>query len=371
MPVPLSARTPESCPHREAGLGGVSRHCGLIDQLLNGGAEIASEVSLDVCQACCRSFEPTVRDWNPVIASLVWSAVDELLTTVDAGRSDEIAHWQALLARAESSLPPVFPEEDDLPAWPQDESDFPRRTVDEVARVLPLPVERVGQVARWAVGVTTAPRRAPTLHPCLRSVIAAGWPSPHLFMDGEVDVPAEFSHLARTLRAPALGARQSYYLAIAELLERHPDAQALLIVQDDAYWPSHLPMREYLERCLWPGSEPGLVSAWCCTDDTAAESGWHLRDRPWRLGAVAFIYSREAAERFVGDPLIQQQCSCHPENPSGGISSLVGDWAARAGVPVYYPTPSLVQHLGEVSTIWENSRAVGVRRASRFIGDEV
>ena len=115
MPIPLSARTPESCPHREASHGGL-HHCGLVDLLLDGGSEIAYEVSLDVCQACCRSFEPTVRDWSPVIASLVWSAVDEILTTVDAGRGDEIAHWQALLARAESSLPPVFPEEDDLPA---------------------------------------------------------------------------------------------------------------------------------------------------------------------------------------------------------------------------------------------------------------
>lgn len=370
MSIGISPRTPETCPHREVGPGGSWRCC-LIAKLLEGEPETASQVSIDICQACCRSFEPSQRDWNPVIASLVWNAVDQVLTTNDSDSCGKVSHWQALLAQAESSLPPVLPDEDDLPSSTSVEGDAIRRTVDEVARVLPLPVERVGQVTHWAVGVTTSPRRAPTLAPCLRSLLAAGWLHPHLFIDGEVEIPPEFSELTRTTRVPAIGARQSYYLVIAELLQRDPDAQAIMVVQDDAYWPSHLPMREYLEQCLWPGSEPGLVSAWCCTDDTADQSGWHLRDRPWKFGAVAFIYSRETAERFVRDPLIQQQCSTRPENQSGGISSLVGDWAARVGVPVYYPTPSLVQHLGDVSTIWENSRAVGVRRASRFLGDEV
>ncbi len=349
----------------------MSVKCRLLADLFVGGPVESSEVSREICVACCRSFEPSPRDFNTVIASLVWSAAEQVLSEIEAGGGEDQIRWQALLAKAESSLPAVLPEEDDLPPAPTTSGrEAVRRTVDEIARVLPLPAERVGQVTHWAIGVTTAPRRSPTLAPCLRSLIDAGWADPHLFIDGEVEIPPEFASLARTIRVPAAGARQSYFLAVVELLQRFPEAQAVMLVQDDAFWPGHLPMREYLEQCFWPGSEPGLVSAWCCTDDTASEAGWHERTSPWKFGAVVFIFSREAAEKFVNDPQMQQACSSRPENHSGGISMLIGDWAARVGVPVHFPTPSLVQHLGEVSTIWENSRAVGVRRASRFLGDE-
>ena len=365
-------RSPESCPYHEAGPGGVSVKCRLLADLLVGGPGESPEVSGEICQACCRSFEPSPRDFNTVIASLVWSAAEQVLSAIEAECGEDKSRWQALLAKAESSLPAVLPDEDDLPLTPTVPGrETAQQTVDGIAQVLPLPVERVGQVTHWAVGVTTAPRRSPTLAPCLRSLIDAGWSQPHLFVDGEVEIPPEFSDLTRTIRLPAAGARQSYFLAITELLQRFPQAQALMLVQDDAYWPGHLPMREYLEQCLWPGTEPGLVSAWCCTDDTASEAGWHRRISPWKFGAVVFIFSRESAIEFVQDPQMQQLCDSRPENHSGGISMLVGNWAARVGVPVHFPTPSLVQHLGDISTIWENSRAVGVRRASRFLGDEV
>lgn len=365
-------RSPETCRHRETGPEHTRSRCRLLSELFAGQSEEATLVSDEICQACCRCFEPTARDFNPVIASLVWNQVDQLLEQQCSTSDEETRRWQQLLMKSQSSLPIVLPEEDDLPAAliPVSKEDV-LRTVEDVMRVLPLPLERVGQVTQWAVGVTTSPRRAPTLAACLRSLIDAGWPQPQLFIDGDVEMPTEFAGLARTIRIPAAGARQSYYLAVQELLQRFPEAEALMLVQDDAYWPGHLPMRGYLERCLWPGSEPGLVSAWCCTDDTATEAGWHWRASPWKFGAVVFVFSRQAAEKFVQDPLIQQACSSRPENHSGGLSLLIGDWAARAGVPVHFPTPSLVQHLGEVSTIWENSRAVGVRRASRFLGDEV
>ncbi len=372
MSLASPPRTPESCRYRETGPGVSWARCRLLSELFVGGPEEFALVSHDICHACCRSFEPSPRDFNPVVASLVWNAVDQLLVQQGSTVDEDTRRWQALLRKAESSLPVVLPDEDDLPSAP-----IPPgrkgvlRSVDEVARVLPPPKERVGQVTQWAVGVTTAPRRSSTLAPGLRSLINAGWSQPHLFIDGEVEIPPEFARLSRTIRDPAAGARQSYFLAVGELLQRFPEAQALMLVQDDAFWPGHLPLREYLERCLWPGSEPGLVSAWCCTDDTASESGWHQRNSPWKFGAVVFIFSREAAEKFVRDPLIQRACSSRSENHSGGISMLIGDWAARVGVSVHFPTPSLVQHLGEVSTIWENSRAVGVRRASRFLGDEV
>lgn len=367
----LSLRSPESCPLRLTTSRDASVVCDLLSQLLSGGPADTAEVSADVCSGCCRSFLPTVRDWNPVIASRVWSCAEQMLSASNDQQPDH-DHWMQLMMQAERCLPPVLPDEEDLPLTSTGASDPDgSRTIEDIVSVLPLPSQRVGRVTQWAVGVTTAPRRAATLLPCLQSLIAAGWAEPHLFIDGAVDLPAPYTELPRTYRQPAIGARQSYYLAVVELLQRHPEADAVMLVQDDAYWPGSLPVREYLEQALWPGDVPGLVSGWCCTDDTCDVAGWHHRKTPWKFGAVVFIFSRDAAERFVHDSAMKTACDSRTDNPSGGLSMLIGDWAARCEVPVYFPTPSLVQHLGDVSTIWEHSRAVGVRRASRFLGDEV
>lgn len=359
----VSARTPETCCHYRTETLSNGPSCELLGSLLKTGGEVSREI----CLACCRGFEPSERDFNPVIASLVWSGVQEHLTDPDGPDRER---WHDLLQRAEANLPVVLPEEDDLPVVQIIETSQ-RLPVGRIVDALPLPAEKVGRVTRWAVGVTTAPRRSPTLSTCLRSLAAVGWDQPHLFIDGAVEIPDEFGSLSRTVHSPARGARQSYYLALQQLLEQNPDADALLLVQDDALWPAHLPVREYLEAALWPGPQRGIVSCWCCTDDTASEAGWHTIARPWKFGAVAFIFPRECAERFVRDAEIQYSCRNEATAATAGISMLIGNWAWQAGIPISFTTPSLVQHIGEVSAIYETSRAVGIRWASRYLGDEV
>lgn len=359
----VSPRTPETCRHYRTETPSSGPSCGLLGSLL----ESSGDVSREICQACCRGFEPSACDFNPVIASLVWSRAQERLA--DPGCRDR-ERWHDLWQRAEANLPVVLPEEDDLPVVQVIEPSQ-RLPVARILDVLPLPAEKAERVTRWAVGVTTAPRRSPTLTTCLRSLAGAGWNQPHLFIDGEVEIPAEFGALSRTVHSSARGARQSYFLALQQLLELNPDAEALMLVQDDALWPAHLPVREYLEAALWPGPQRGLVSCWCCTDDTASTAGWHTIGRPWKFGAVAFIFPRECAERFVQDPEIQHLCRCEDGAPTAGLSMLIGDWAWKHGIPISFSTPSLVQHIGEVSAIFETSRAVGIRWASRYLGDEV
>lgn len=366
-------RVPESCPYRRLSPGDHTAACQLLGDILPTTLPEFRLVSDDMCLACCRSFLPSERDWNPVIASLVWNLSDRTLShRFDGADVTNPESWTRLRDRAEVCLPVVLSDEDDLPERPIDWSICPSdQSVDRISAVIPRPSIRVGHVTRWAVGVTTAPRRSPTLSHCLNSLISAGWPAPHLFIDGSVEIAVDFQHLPRSVRLPLAGARQSYYLTVAELLDTYPSADALLLVQDDAWWPKGLPVREYLESCLWPESEECLVSAWCCSDDTAETAGWHRRMSPWKFGAVAFIFSRTAALRFITDPEVRNACASHTDSHMGGISSLIGNWAVKAHIPVYFTTPSLVQHLGEVSTIWENSRAVGVRWASRFLGDEL
>jgi hypothetical protein len=46
----------------------------------------------------------------------------------------------------------------------------------------------------------------------------------------------------------------------------------------------------------------------------------------------------------------------HRWNPKhkglANLDALIGQWAERSRVPIFFPTPSLVQHIGHVSTLW-------------------
>lgn len=53
------------------------------------------------------------------------------------------------------------------------------------------------------------------------------------------------------------------------------------------------------------------------------------------------------------------------------IDVAIGQWAESVGTGVWYPWPSLVQHVGQTSTILPGSinRATGRRRASHYVRD--
>ena len=55
-------------------------------------------------------------------------------------------------------------------------------------------------VKAWAVGVTTAPRRTPTLPRCLKSLAIAGWEEPRLFAEPGVETPPHLPTSRRDVR---------------------------------------------------------------------------------------------------------------------------------------------------------------------------
>jgi hypothetical protein len=237
--------------------------------------------------------------------------------------------------------------------------------------LLPFPRRHCGTaVEHWAVGVTTAPRRHATLERCLDSLARAGWPRPVLFADGNVAVAERFRSLPSICRDEPLGAWPHYYLAMTELLMREPLADAFLLVQDDALFFDRENVREYLSEMLWPGSTPGIVSLYCATPDQRPKPGWGRFPGRWRSGAVAFVFPRQILIDLLHDPKVL----AHRWSPDGdglvAIPDTIAEWAERRGVPFYLPTPSLVQHIGAASAIWNGSyELTPAREAGVFAGD--
>jgi hypothetical protein len=361
-------RPVEECPHRcpvSLGDGKGLARCGLLATITGVDDPHLTCVRYDGCAACSRSFPPSVDELNPVVASLLYDLSSRII------ERGGVAGCHVLRARElNRKAAGMLPTEEDLHEAPPGSgrpAGQASAAPESLFEIIPPPSRRTGpQVKRWAVGVTTAPRQVPTLVETLASLASAGWDRPRLFVDGPVAIPEEFAGLPRTSRDPLMGAWPNYYLSLAELLMREPRADAYLLVQDDVRFATELPIRDYLERILWPGDQAGIVSIFCCRAYTQPRPGWYRFNGVWRWGALAFVFSRDAAQHFLADIDVVQHRWSRDKEGLAGIDGCIGRWASYRKVPVYYPTPSLIQHIGDVSSLWKGQRALGNRRATWF-----
>ena len=240
-----------------------------------------------------------------------------------------------------------------------------RRTMRDI---LPR-IAKGPRLREWAVGMTTAPRREPTLERSLASLIAAGWTDPRLFLEPGVNIPGDFDSLPRTMRDIRLGCWPNYYLALQELLVRHPHADAFMVVQDDVvFFPGDAAgtLREQLEASLWPEEDVGAVSIYCSLAYARDKPGWYAVDRPWVWGACAFIFPRASLVHFLRHEAIDWRLTGRAQGMRN-IDIVVGRWQQAHGKSIWHPSPSLCQHVGDTSTLWPNSRASGKRQARETI----
>ena len=366
-------RSADNCPHRISATpdeSGEVASCGLIQQILEIDDPQFLRVIRDACEACCESFEPTKQDLNPIIASLVFSASEQIVASggvegCTPEQAQELNQW------AEKSLPVVAPDEDDsIDLGRHAQWDASHVSVEQIANLLPMPVSaNRGGVKKWAVGITTAPRRLPTLEQCVHSVLAAGWDEPMLLIDGDVEILPSMSGLRASRHSPAAGALPNYILALWELYLRHPAADAYLMIQDDALMLGSSATRQYLESFLWPDDGACIASLYCSTKYVQETAGWHKFDKSWVWGAVAFVFSRDALKAFISSPIVFDHRELPDDQGLIEIDVLIGKVAVALDIPIYYPSPSLVQHIGTISTLWDTARAVNGRRASQFLGD--
>ena len=412
-------RRVEDCPFRKdlgEAEGKETARCDLLRHWI--GTELMSvpcTVRRDACEACCASWPPSHSELNPVIASLLVTLCDQVMAA-GAVNGSVAEKTVAVRDRAVENLdvswtqpsPPLLVQGAGTCAYfgaaigfrpvltphgggrmtvyqcrhpdhgettpaecilCRDWSVHARVEFPALREIVPVPERRHGsKVCAWSVGVITAPRRTATLDTCLDSLIRAGWERPRLFVDTATTIATRHAGLPLTVREPRIGAFPNYYLALAELVMRDPDADAYMLAEDDVVFSDREDLRAYLEDVLWPSDPVGAVSLYCSSVYTRSDPGWHRFDGKWVWGALALIFSPESARSFLGDPLIFAHRSSKDEGLAD-TDALIGVWSHQRELPLFFPTPSLVQHIGETSSLWPTSRAFGHRRADRFAGD--
>ena len=226
------------------------------------------------------------------------------------------------------------------------------------------------RISSWAVGMVTAPRKEPTLAESMRSLIAAGWDAPRIFAEPSTDIPVDLRDVCPvTQRDTVANAWGNWYLALHELLTRHPNADAYMVAQDDVIFTAGdgaQNLREYLEAALWPDDDPGVVSIYCSGAYARPDHGWFELERKWVWGACAFIWPRESLRHF----LATTGADWTAQGRNRKVDVAVGIWQAAFHRSAWFCSPSLTQHVGHTSTIWSSgNRAVGRRRAREFVGE--
>ena len=168
-------------------------------------------------------------------------------------------------------------------------------------------------------------------------------------------IPERFRTLPLSFRDERLGAWPHYYLSLAELLMREPLADAYLMVQDDALFFDGANVREYLEETLWLGSTPGIVSLYSAKCESRPHFGWTRNTGRWECGAVALVFPRQVAVDIVLDHAVLAHRWSDDREGLTGIPDVIEGWAARRRISLYFPLPTLVQHIGTASAIWPGS----------------
>lgn len=204
----------------------------------------------------------------------------------------------------------------------------------------------------WTYGITTVPfRREDTLPRTIKSFKAAGFDKPRLFVDGAKDVESwedEFN-LDVSCRYPALKTAGNWVLSLHELYLRSPNADRFMIIQDDVICIPNL--KQYLEKLHYPAQ--GYCNLYTYDSNLPFvgnnDGGW-IKPLRQGKGALCLLFSQEAVRALLGSQHLIERIK--PTGIDGGIVTAMD----KAGFAEYVHNPSLVQHIGIISSIGHASR---------------
>ena len=208
---------------------------------------------------------------------------------------------------------------------------------------------------RWVYGVTTVPMRLKTTLPqTLRSLAAAGFDKPRLFIDGaETNEAYKYLGLEATCRYPVIRTAFNWILSLYELYLREPDAERFAIFQDDLVMSKNA--REYLDSLSY-GKHSIAPYYWNLYTASNNDPGRPDRQfgfyesRQGGKGALALVFSRDAVIKLLSS----EYMAIRPQDLNKGWSSVDGAVVVSMANVQYKEMihyPSLVQHTGEVSSM--------------------
>lgn len=209
----------------------------------------------------------------------------------------------------------------------------------------------------WFVGITTAPRREPTLLRCVRSVRVAGW-EPVVYAE-----PGSLETTCETVTRPEVfGVWRNWYSMVKDGLDS--GAKYIVTFQDDVV--IHPETFEFVRGII--DDYPGFVSLYTSKKYGYRKSAGVLRVKTKSLwGACAIVFPRETLEQVVTHPIAKNWLGARPKtkrtreatydgrrsNPHkiANSDTAIGKAMNARGLPMWSVNPSPARHVATTSTI--------------------
>lgn len=215
-------------------------------------------------------------------------------------------------------------------------------------------------MATWSYGITTIMERMDTTLPkTIASLKAAGFDSPHLFVDGSLSQQLynEQFGLNVTCRFPALRVTGNWICSLWELFVHNSHADFFAIFQDDIIMSKGA--REYIERTAPRGNN--YFNLYNVPQNerlkpASLRHGWYNSNQCGR-GALGLVFRAEGVQMLLGARHLLNK----PRDLERGwrtIDGAVVDSMKQCAYKEMVPFPSIVQHIGYLSTIGTPDRAV-------------
>lgn len=228
-------------------------------------------------------------------------------------------------------------------------------------------------VTKFAIGVTTAPRKEPTLRQSVKSIVKAGF-TPTVYAEPGTDLTGVDVPIVR--RDELHGCWGNWKQTLEDLLQSQPDAQAIGIFQDDIVMMKGV--RDYLEHDLWPSDNTGVVSLYSPAYrvyESADRSGLARITDKYLVGACAMIFPRQVAEQITklrGFRNWRGAARGTQKDPAKkkAIDTFIGHAIVGMGKHIYYYTPSMCSHIAKHSSVGHGGNS-GKRNSRLFPGEDI
>jgi hypothetical protein len=251
-----------------------------------------------------------------------------------------------------------------------------------------------GNSLKWSVGIITAPReKGFYLDRTIQSLENAGWDKINVFAEPNSPIPESFKGDVIRRRKP-YGDWTNWATGLYELFLSEPDTDYFLMCEDDVVFAHRA--KAYVEHAL-----PQLKDFASLSLYTPSRYHKPLRNRVFHnecrgkdtWSTVTVIMSHHSVLRFFSDPDVQRHRffdifevgkGYWNNKASYGIGrtsttdcvgntikdAVIGQWADKLKLPVYYHTPALAEHIGNYSTLTEDDATpLNGRMSADFVGE--
>lgn len=235
---------------------------------------------------------------------------------------------------------------------------------------------------KWTVGIITAPRETDNYLPTtLESLKNCGFENPVVFAEPGSQVPANTTVVYRRKK---FGDWTNWATGLYELLLSEPDTDLFLMTEDDAIFCHEFKI--YIEYAIQDLKDFGSISLYTpSTFRRCNFRGFHNGLKGMETwSTVTVIMTRDKVISFFSDADVQKHrfenifgvnekfWRCPRTDPKNSIKdAVIGKWAFKNNLPIYYHTPSLAEHIGKYSTLTDQLSEVSNGRMSYdFVGEK-